>query len=107
MASTGPSTESGGSTTVTPGAIGKPAVGDRVAPIGLEPEWGDQPLDGPADLARVQMEVGANESARTLDPDRTGTVHQHVGDRRILEQVLERAEADEIDRHPPSPLDGL
>src|SRR5262249_57102864 len=60
-------------------------------------EWGQDPLDRISEsLLGVEADLCALDAAPALDVDAIVPVHHHLLDRRVGEQLLERAEADRL-----------
>ena len=79
-----------------PRAVGEPRIDDRVGTVRPEPQRTDQPLDGPGDGALIDDDGGRLDPTATLDPHPAGAVDQHVAHGRVVQEPLDRAQADEV-----------
>ena len=81
-------------------AVLQPGVDHRARLVDAAADGADDALD---DLHQVLVvaedDVGLLDPAVPLDEHLAGLVHQDVGDRRILEQQLERTEAEQLVEH--------
>ena len=69
-------------------------------PTDPEPERPDHPLDEVRDRRLVERHRHPLQPPAPLDPHPVGAVDHHLGDRRVGQQRLERAEAADPRRHP-------
>ena len=78
----------------------QPGVDHRARLVDAPADGADDPLD---DLHQVLVvaedDVGLFDPSFALDVDLVGAVDQDVGDRRVLEQQLERAQAEQLVEH--------
>ena len=90
----GPSTASGGTTTLTRDPSGSRASASGALPVGAQPERADDPLDQQLDLVAARGGASVTRAGRARSTQTgAGAVDHHLGDRRVGEQRLERAEA--------------
>ncbi len=81
---------------VQPRPVGEPRVDHRRRAIEPQPERGDDPFDEMHDRGRVEVEGHGLEPAPTFDVGASGSVDHHLGDRRVRQQGLQRAEPDDL-----------
>ena len=87
---------------VDPGAVGQAGVDQWGRTVDPQSERGHDPLDEKLHQGPFQAHPGVGQRAGTLDPDRAVADAQYVGDRRVGQQWLERAQSG---AEPPGPRD--
>ena len=91
----GPVDRDGTGNDADPTAVGEPAVDPRPQRIDAPTDRRDDPFDDHVELRPLHREVGALDLSPSFDPHRPGTVDHHLGDRRVLEDAIQRTESGE------------
>ena len=78
-------------------AVGQAGVDDRAGLVDVAAEGRDDAVDDPSDVVVVvELDVAQQQAALALEVDLLGAVDHDLGDGRVVEQRLDRAEADDV-----------